>query len=96
MKIPAKINILGQEHSVEFDDTIVDLGRYVPDLNRILLKKTMDKIPIPDDKIYLSFWHEVLHGILINLEYRDLYADEEFIGRVSGAIYQIIKQIKNI
>ena len=36
-------------------------------------------------------YHEILHGILIQLGYDDLSSDEQFVQSMSNAIYQMFK-----
>ena len=36
-------------------------------------------------------YHEILHGMLVQLGYNDLSSDEEFVQSMSNAMYQMFK-----
>lgn len=92
-KLIKKLSILGQDLTIEIDNEMDDLGAFTPDVNMLRVRTMNHTVPLPDDKIQLAFWHELIHAILINLGYRDLYHDEEFIERFSGVLLQVLKQI---
>lgn len=41
-----------------------------------------------------TFWHEAVHMLLDKLNYTELSRDEDFVNRVSEAIYQILTTSK--
>lgn len=86
MKIPQRVQILGQEFKIEFikDSKKTDfVGRCFPNANKIQLVEDL-----PDDKLFQTYLHEVLHAIDINL---NMGLKHKQIDTLSVALYQFIK-----
>ena len=103
MKIPKKIQIMGTTVTVKHGDKETDkfledhsaLGMCRRQECEILIAKREKGVLLPDDVIAESLLHECLHFLLWSLEYRDLMNDEPFVGRVSGMLLQVFKQIQD-
>ena len=86
MKIPQTVHILGQDFTIEFikDRKKLDyVGRCYPNANKIELVEDL-----PDDKLFQTYLHEVLHAIDINL---NMGLKHKQIDTLSVALYQFLK-----
>lgn len=87
-----KIKICGVPYKIkevdvidEADEGIIQ-GKIIYSQGLILIKKGLPK------KLKKSvIFHEVLHGILVQLGYNEQSADETFVQSVSNAMYQIFE-----
>lgn len=86
MRIPQIVHILGQDFKIEF---IKDskkrnyVGRCYPNANKIELIENL-----PDDKLFQTYLHEVLHAIDMNL---NMGLKHKHIDTLSVALYQFLK-----
>lgn len=94
-KIPSSFECGGRtwtvERPVKFDlnDGMGPrLGDCHPDKARI---RVIQSKKTPLDTQNQVFWHEAFHACLMTAGHEELYADEEFVERVSQLIYQVIK-----
>lgn len=85
-----KIKICGVPYKIEEIDVIdeaeegVTQGKILYSQAKILIKKGLPK------KLKKSvLFHEVLHGILMQLGYDEQSANETFVQSVSNALYQV-------
>lgn len=86
MKIPQTIHILGQDFTIEFikDKKGRDfIGRCFPHANKIQICQDL-----PDDKLFQTYLHEVLHAIDENL---NMGLKHKTIDTLSVALYQFLK-----
>ena len=89
MKKTKKVNICGVPYKVkevqsidEGEEGIIQ-GKISPHETTILLKKSLPK------KLKKSvLFHEILHGLLIELGYNDLSENETLVQSLSNAMYQ--------
>lgn len=81
--IPFKIK---EVSDIEKDNEGVVLGKIIHSKAKILIKKNL-----PKELKKSVLYHEVLHGILVQLGYNDLSDDETFVQGLSNALYQMFE-----
>ncbi len=64
----------------------ITMGKILLSQGKILLRKEM-----PDDVKIAVLYHEVLHGILDNLGYKELCENENFVQCLSNTLFQMFK-----
>lgn len=90
--MPKKIKICGIPYKIKEVDVIdepdegVIQGKILPSRSTILLKRSLPK------QVKKSvLFHEILHGLLLELGYNDLSENETFVQSLSNAMYQTFK-----
>ena len=98
MKIPDKIQIMGSEIKTVYEQHLLEEqgigGQTNPSFNEIRLRKVIESREIGEDKLFETYFHEVVHTILNKLGYSELANDETFVAGLSNALVQVIKQLK--
>ena len=88
------VNICGVPHKVEYHTDNFNLDTHLGQINygqcEILINADL-----PKEMTSLTLWHEIMHGILFNLGYTDLYADEQFVQAMSTAL-NMVADIRDI
>lgn len=98
MKIPDKIELLGSIIKTVYDQQILEEFKQVAQhnsaFNEIRLKKRHEDRTFNEDILLENYIHELVHAMLDKLGYRKLSDDEQFVGRFSNLLVQVLKQIK--
>ena len=98
MKIPDEIQILGSVIKTVYEQQLLEEqemgGQTNPPFNEIRLRKFIESREIGNDKLFETYFHEVLHTIFNKIGYKEIAKDETFITSMSNALIQIIKQLK--
>ena len=94
MLIPKSFQLFGTTYQVKQLPKVIYngesvLGKYVPDTYTIEIRKNLKKQM--KQEVYL---HELMHAILLTLQYKKLGWDETFIERTSKALHQAITTSK--
>lgn len=92
INIPKKFNLLGHTYKVKFVkkvDSRDSPGDIDPNTKIIRLKKSSKSHS--KDLVEETFFHEMIHGILDELEYGNLSNDEQLVERVGRALHQVFK-----
>ncbi len=89
MPIPSEFQLFGTTYKVEQPNKVMHkgesvLGRCDPDNQLIQLRRNLKK-----DNKELVYYHELVHLILITLEYTKLGYSEVFVERLSKALHQV-------
>lgn len=96
LKIPTRFKLLGQTITVEYDSQLFhkdDLHGYASyRTGRIVLQSPSIQMPIPDDIIMSTFFHELMHHILY-MSGEDsfdppLHKREFLVDRIAGMLNQ--------
>jgi hypothetical protein len=89
-KLPTSIQISGQDIAIKHCPSLLkdsDLwGDWNPETNTIRVQTPDEKHP--KDLCFQAFWHECLHAILDITGHDELSDKEDFVERISQAIYQ--------
>ena len=85
MDIPERVTILGLDYTVERRDMSDDdeCGFIVPRRQLIVIDEK-----VSDQLAAQTFIHEVMHGILSQLGYDELYEDEKLVQGLALGVYQ--------
>jgi len=87
MAIPSSVRILGLTYSVTFEDIEDDDGYISPRRQAIVISSR-----ISEEKAEQVLLHEVVHGILDQLGYLDLYEDERLVQGLAIGLHQALSQ----
>ena len=96
LKIPKRFKLLGQTIIVELESSLFikeDMYGYASyRRGRIGLQTSSEDMPIPDDIILTTFFHELMHHILYmagedNID-PPLHKREYLVDRISGMLHQ--------
>ena len=93
--IPVRIRVGKQMYSVDVVESMrrkATMGRTYYDLGRIEIGASSNTTgrKFTKDEIDDTFWHEVTHAILYDMNHR-LYNDEKFVTEFSGRLAKAIK-----
>jgi hypothetical protein len=95
IKIPNKIRIFARTYDVQFINNLSYdkncSGEIAYREQVIRLQPSSESAPRHHEDIEISFFHELLHGVLYELNYPDLRDDEGFIDRISQVIYAALR-----
>ena len=98
MEIPDKIQIIGSVIKTVYEERLLEelgsTGQTNPMFNEIRLRRKIENREIDDDKLFETYFHEVVHTILDKLGYKELSSDDVFVRSLSGVLVQIIRQLK--
>ena len=95
-KLPESIQILGNHIKVIEVDGLVDLGGRFGDWcskSNTIRVQSLRK-GFPDDVVFASYFHEVIHAVLDLTGHAKMSEDEEFVERLGQALYQAEKTRK--
>ena len=74
MKIPDEIQILGSIVKTVYEDRLLEelglTGQTNPPFDEIRLRKTVENRKISDDKLFETYFHEVVHTIFNKTGYK--------------------------
>lgn len=87
MAIPSSVHILGLTYSVAFEDLESDDG-YISTRRQAIAISSQ----ISEEKAEQVLLHEVIHGILDQLGYLDLYEDERLVQGLAIGLHQALLQ----
>lgn len=87
MEIPPKVFVLGLTYDVCITDLDDSDGVCIPSKQRIELRQGMSK-----EKTEQVFFHELIHALLSQLSYDDLYEDEHLVQSLAIGIHQALSQ----
>jgi hypothetical protein len=90
--LPRKIRVGDKEYSVEIVETLkhkADLGRIYFGTGRIEIAQRSD-----DDQRKQTFWHELVHAILVDMERNDLNRNEQFVDGFAQRLHDAIKSAR--
>lgn len=87
MRIPKSVRILGITYRVSTKDLGNEDGFIIPRKQRIVLGKHLSP-----EKAKQVLLHEVIHGILDQLGYLDLYEDERLVQGLAIGLHQALWQ----
>lgn len=93
--IPHRIRVGKQMYSVDVVESMrrkATMGRTYYDLSRIEIGTTSNTTgrKFTDDEIDDTFWHEITHAILYDMNHR-LHNDEKFVTEFAGRLAKAIK-----
>ena len=92
-KLPASFDLLGQTIVVEQVANLSTIGDRLGDWkmteNRIRIQSRGKGIP--DEVIFATFYHELVHAVLDLTGHTKLSEDEDFVDRIGQALYQAEK-----
>ena len=95
IKIPTSINIMGHTYSVSFNPALsVEkdcAGEIRYRTQQIVLQPNVEGEPRHQENVEYGFFHELIHGILYNLNYSQLRDDEDFVTRLGRVLYQTLR-----
>lgn len=98
MIIPKQFQLLGQTIVVEWDDSLAHtmdaLGTTHPRENKIKLQKPNKGWGVPAEKLEHTYYHELVHWILLSMSQTELFQDEVFVDTFAGLLHQAIKSAK--
>jgi len=86
------VNICGIPYTIEevpvIDEELdgITQGKILYSQAKILLKESL-----PKELKQAVLFHEIVHGILMNIGYSELAGDETFVQGLSNALYQMFK-----
>lgn len=91
--VPIKFSLGGLSFNVELVDNIDDkgLGRTLNCMGKIKLAHKFFGTNMPEDSIERTFYHELVHAILVELGESSLSERENFIDSFSALLYQFEK-----
>ena len=95
MKIPKSYQLADNTIRVEMSNDFHDaghLGKFYLDRNLIKLQSECEKVDL--QRVELTFFHELVHSILLNLGYEDQSNDEVFVDRFSLLLKQSINTME--
>lgn len=95
MKIPKSYQLADNTIQVKVVDTFHDaghLGRFFLDRNLVMLQSECEKVDA--QRVELTFFHELVHSILLNLNYGELSDDEVFVDRFALLLKQAINSME--
>ena len=87
MKIPGQIRIGGVEFEVFPEHRLNDGERILAGQIRYMECQIALAAESSHEYKCLSLWHEIMHGILLNIGREDLSNDENFVTVLGNAIY---------
>jgi len=88
MKIPKKFNLIDEEISVKYDNTLLHESNAYGLANFIKKEISLyDDIPGGEYQVFL---HEVIHLILDKIYYKELARDEQFVDLLSSSLHQML------
>lgn len=95
-RLPTSFELMGNTIKVEQVDNLSTIGDRFGDWQ---LKHNSIRIQsrgkgIPDDVVFATFWHELVHAALDIIGHQKLSEDEEFVERLGQALYQAQKSMK--
>lgn len=71
-----------------------NLGRAKTPLGIVEIQDTWSGLPVPEDSMEESLYHEMFHCVLDQIGRQDLNDDETFVQSVAGMLYQFVKTAK--
>lgn len=94
MDIPKEFKLFGTTYTVEQLSKVIYnkesvLGQYKHDEATIQLRKNLKR-----ELKELTYLHEMVHAILLTLEYTELGYNEQFVERFSKALHQVLTTSK--
>ena len=95
MQIPKSYKLADNTIKVKVVDTFHDaghLGRFFLDRNLVMLQSACEKVDT--QRVELTFFHELVHSILLNLNYGELSDDEVFVDRFALLLKQAINTME--
>lgn len=95
-KLPKSIRILGNTITVEHVDNLSTIGDrfgdWCPKTNTIRVQ-SLGK-GVPNDVVFATYYHEVVHAALDLTGHGDLSGDEAFVERLGQALFHAEKSRK--
>ena len=95
-KLPSSISIMGQDIEIEHCESLLDTeecwGLWYAEKNLIRVQSPDERHP--KDLCFQSYYHELVHAILDITGHDKLSKSEDFVERLSQAIYQAEKSRK--
>jgi len=92
-KIPKRFKLMGREFEVVFEKQSLDReqssGRCFYMEGKIMLRCPDESHSL--DYMGQTFFHELVHAMLLSLNLRDLSEDEKLVDQMSGLFYQFLK-----
>lgn len=93
MKIPSKIKIGGKTYAVEITDFLsLGVANYSAEI--VYGEQVIRVSPNHQEKMEADFLHEMMHGIMDFLGYKD--HDEKQVDELAQALYMVIKDNEEI
>ena len=96
--IPREFKIFSKTIKVFFDEKLADRFGYNGLSNfkesTILIQPSCESYYRDYEDVKITFWHEVVHFVLKNLNYDEMAEDEEFIRLFAPALRQVIATSK--
>ncbi len=92
MIIPKQFQLFGETIKVKQVvkvDKENSLGEFSPETNTIKIKKSLQQ-----DQKESTFYHELMHCLVLSLGYDKLYNDEVFIDTMGKGLHQILNTFK--
>ncbi len=95
MNIPKSFDILGHTYKVKYVKKIDSKGsRGDVDTGKKIIRILKPNKGATQDVIDETFYHEMIHAVLDELEYLELSKDEVFVERVARVLHQVFKSAK--
>lgn len=95
IKIPEKIRIFAKTYRVEYTNSLTsttDCSAEIAYREQVIrLQPNCEGIPRHHEMIEISFFHELMHGCLYELNYMKLKDDEEFVNRIANVLYAALR-----
>ena len=94
-----KIDLFGTVYTIKYVDDLIDMGNGNMAIgttdhvkHTILVSKSSDGDPLPENEIKLTLYHELMHAIFHTGQYLDDNADEPIVEWCARCIYQCVKK----
>lgn len=95
MRIPKSYMLADNKINVVLSNDLYNLdtlGLYLDDKNLIKLQSASENVA--EDKVELTFYHELVHSILRTSRYLELNKDEDFVDRFALLLKQAINTME--
>lgn len=93
--IPKRFKLFANTISVVWDNKLMELkgnlGNYIHGKRIITLSNTSDGVVLSNDSMTDTFYHEVVHAILHEMDREDLSLDDKFVDLLSKLIRQFVE-----
>lgn len=97
-EIPTLLDLAGKTITIKYDSKLIHdddaRGQSKYRDNVIMLQADTDAEPVQKQDIELTFWHELTHWILEQMDEQELKNNEKFIFLFSGLLHQAIKTMR--
>ena len=97
-KIPISFKLFASEYKVEIDNKTNDakgnLGHALVDLKKIVLADKVGIDDLPEDTVLDTYYHELVHCILLAMEERQLTKNEKFVDLFGKLLRQYLETVK--